>query len=119
MIEAAYLIRDGLCLYTKTFDPDVPDYSLISGIIKAIFDFGKETINKILTAIKFEDPAENFVSYLLLEQRESVLLALLIRLKQEFTDKEEKKIRGTMKEFLGEFENRILMASGEVGCTCR
>ncbi|MHA2097011.1 MAG: hypothetical protein ACW98F_20580, partial [Candidatus Hodarchaeales archaeon] len=99
-IEAVYLSKEGLGLYTKTFDPNAPDSNLIAGLIKAVFDFSTEMIDKRLVAMKFEDRDENFASYLILERQSNLLLALMVRLNVTEVEKLDHAFRQKMKEFL-------------------
>ena len=96
-IEAVYLSKEGLGLYTKTFNPHAPEFNLIAGLIKAVFDFSTEMIEKRLVAIKFEDHDDHFASYLILELHYDLLLALLVRMKVGLIEEYEKKFRQKMK----------------------
>ncbi|MFW9780358.1 MAG: hypothetical protein ACFFE8_16065 [Candidatus Heimdallarchaeota archaeon] len=96
-IEAIYLIKDGLCLYKTLFDPNAPDYDIISGFIKAISDFGQATIGKPLAAVKFEERDELNASYLILEHGVVFLLAFLIVLRKDQVEMEDKTIREKMR----------------------
>jgi hypothetical protein len=97
-------MKDGLHLYSKTFDPDAPDYNLIAGFIEAISDYGLVMTGKTLVSIKFEGADKTFASYLILERKDKLLLAILARLEKEKAEKEEKKIKRKMRQFLTEFK---------------
>lgn len=104
MIEAIYLIKDGLCLYKTLFDPKAPDYDIMAGFISAISDFGQETTGKTLSAIKFEERDDLYASYLILERGEVLLLAFLVILRKDQVETEDGTIRKKMKYVLGEVE---------------
>ncbi len=99
-IEAVYLSKEGLGVYTKTFDPHAPEFNLIAGLIKAVYDFSTEIIEKKLVAIKFEDQDEHFASYLILERYSNLLLALLVRMKIIHVEEYELTFREKMRQFL-------------------
>lgn len=96
-------MKDGLHLYSKTFDPNAPDYNLIGGFIQALTDYGNVMTGNTLASIKFEDENEVLASYLILERKEKLLLAILARIEKEKAEKEERKMRRKADLFLNEF----------------
>jgi hypothetical protein len=97
-------MKDGLHLYSKTFDPNAPDYNMIAGFIEALADFGGVmTGKKKLASVKFVDDDKIFASYLILERKDMLLLAIFARLEKEKANRSEEKITEKMNLFLTEF----------------